>query len=451
MHSPRPSDARRAFDLVALVDYFVPEELLRSSDSRLRARVLVGSSTFLGLFSLIIMIVLALTRPLDAAFWVSAVDVVVVLALPVVQRLTRSNRIAGGLLTALLLFTFPFFLHQVGMYPAPVVLLFPLIPLIATYFVGVGLGLVSTLMIAAASLGVGLSLPTPLMAPFDEFRPTFLVVGTVTPLMCFMLAALQERNRQRNEQRFSEVNLALADARNLAEAADRRKTEFLQQVSHELRTPLNAIVGYSELLREQADEIPGAQVLGEDLDRIGAASKHLLALINGLLDINKIEAGGITLVLEEIELRALFDELRGTIAPLVEGGGNTLVMAIEPGAGRLRSDRQRLQQVLINLAGNACKFTERGTITIRASGDGTKVRVEVVDSGVGMDPERLGTIFDPFVQLGDLGARGRQGSGLGLAISKKLVEQLGGTIGVRSRPGEGSTFSLELPVAGPPA
>ncbi len=450
MHSPRPSDARRALDLVALVDYFVPEELMHSSDSRMRARVLVAASTFLGLFSLVIMVVRARTLPLDLAFWIAVVDVVVVLSLPVVQRLTRSNRIAGGLLTALLTFTFPFFLHRVGMYPAPVVFLFPLVPLIATYFVGIGLGLVSTLVLAVASLGVGLSLPTPLMEPFTAFRPTFIAIGTVTPLMCFLLAALQERNRQRNEQRLNEVNLALADARNLAESADRRKTEFLQHVSHELRTPLNAIVGYSELLREQADEIAGAQVLGEDLDRIGAASKHLLALINGLLDINKIEAGGITLAIEEIDLRALFDELRGTVAPLVEGGGNTLVMTIEPGAGRLRSDRQRLQQVLINLAGNACKFTERGTITIRASGEGAKLRIDVVDSGIGMDPERLGAIFDPFVQIGDPGGRGRQGSGLGLAISKKLVERLGGTIGVRSRPGEGSTFSVELPLAGPP-
>ncbi len=223
-------------------------------------------------------------------------------------------------------------------------------------------------------------------------------------------------------------------------------------MSHELRTPLNAIIGYSELLREEVEEIAGAQVLEQDLDKVGAASKHLLGLIDDLLDIAKIEAGGIGLALTPLDLRVVLAELRGTIAPLAERGDNQLVIAVEPAAAQLRSDHQRLQQVLINLVGNACKFTEHGSITIRAEAadERAEVRIEVIDSGVGMNPDQLGAIFEPFVQVDDSPARRRQGSGLGLAITKKLVELLGGTITVRSRPGQGSTFTVQLPREGPP-
>jgi signal transduction histidine kinase len=450
--SPHASVARRSRGLLAIVDHFVPEPLMRSSDLRMRARVLVGASFMLGLFGLVVVVVRALTLPLDLAFWVGVLDVVLVLPLAEVQRVTGSNRIAGGLLTAALTLTFPLMLYQVGLYPAPVVLLFPLVPLIATYFVGVTLGLVSTLMIASASLGLGLTLPVQLPPPYAPFLPTFIAVGTLSPIMCFLLAALHERNRERNETLLQETNAALAAARDLAESADRRKTEFLRHMSHELRTPLNAIVGYSELLREQAEEIAGAQVLEQDLDKVGAASKHLLALIDDLLDIAKIEAGGVSLALAPLDLGVLLAELRGTIAPLAERGDNRLVIAVEPAAAQLRSDHQRLQQVLINLVGNACKFTEHGSITIRAEAadERAEVCIEVIDSGVGMNPDQLGAIFEPFVQVDDSPARRRQGSGLGLAITKKLVELLGGAITVRSRPGQGSTFTVRLPREGPP-
>ena len=452
MDSPHASVARRSRGLLAIVDHFVPDPLMRSSELRMRARVLVGASFMLGVFGLVVVVVRALTLPLDLAFWVGVLDVVLVLPLAEVQRVTGSNRIAGGLLTAALTLTFPLMLYQVGVYPAPVVMLFPLVPLIATYFVGVTLGLVSTLMIASASLGLGLTLPVQLPPPYAPFLPTFIAVGTLSPIMSFLLAALHERNRERNETLLQETNAALTVARDLAESADRRKTEFLRHKSHELRTPLNAIVGYSELLREEVEEIAGAQVLEQDLDKVGAASKHLLGLIDDLLDIAKIEAGGISLALAPLDLRVVLAELHGTIAPLAERGDNRLVIAVEPAAAQLRSDHQRLQQVLINLVGNACKFTEHGSITIRAdaSDERAEVRIEVIDSGVGMHPDRLGAIFEPFVQVDDSPARRRQGSGLGLAITKKLVELLGGTITVRSRPGQGSTFTVQLPREGPP-
>ena len=452
MDSPHASVARRSRGLLAIVDHFVPEPLMRSSDLRMRARVLVGASFMLGLFGLLVVIVRAITLPLNLAYWISVLDVVLVLPLAEVQRVTGSNRIAGGLLTAALTLTFPLMLYQVGVYPAPVVLLFPLVPLIATYFVGVTLGLVSTLMIAGASLGLGLTLPVQLPPPYAPYLPTFIAVGTLSPIMSFLLAALHERNRERNETLLQETNAALTAARDLAESADRRKTEFLRHMSHELRTPLNAIIGYSELLREEVEEIAGAQVLEQDLDKVGAASKHLLGLIDDLLDIAKIEAGGIGLALTPLDLRVVLAELRGTIAPLAERGDNRLVIAVEPAAAQLRSDHQRLQQVLINLVGNACKFTEHGSITIRADAadERAEVRIEVIDSGVGMNPDQLGAIFEPFVQVDDSPARRRQGSGLGLAITKKLVELLGGTITVRSRPGQGSTFTVQLPREGPP-
>jgi signal transduction histidine kinase len=191
--------------------------------------------------------------------------------------------------------------------------------------------------------------------------------------------------------------------------------------------------------------------LAADATKISDTGNYLLGLINGLLDIAKIEAGAVDLTIEEIDVGALLEGLRDTIAPLAAAQGNRLDITTAA-LPAIHSDRQRILQILLNLVGNACKFTTDGTIAIRATltDDARRVRIEVADTGIGMTPEQLATIFDPFVQVDDSASRRRQGSGLGLAITRELIKALGGSVVAASVAGQGSTFTLEVPLAAPP-
>ena len=226
-------------------------------------------------------------------------------------------------------------------------------------------------------------------------------------------------------------------------------------MSHELRTPLNAMIGFSELIAEElrGGDLSGSDAvsLAADATKIGDAGNYLLGLINGLLDIAKIEAGTVDLTIEEIDVASLLEGLRDTIAPLAAAQGNRLRIAAAAALPAIRSDRQRILQIMLNLVGNACKFTTDGTITVGASltGDAQRVRIEVADTGVGMTPEQLTTIFEPFVQVDESASRRRQGSGLGLAITRELIKVLGGSVVATSVVGQGSTFTLEVPLAAP--
>jgi signal transduction histidine kinase len=215
-------------------------------------------------------------------------------------------------------------------------------------------------------------------------------------------------------------------------------------MSHELRTPLNAIIGYSELLQEEAAEL-GHTELTQDLQRIDAAGKHLLALINDVLDLSKIEAGKMQLYLETVDLRALVQEVVAVVAPLVEQQANVLSVRCAPDLGPVRVDAMKLRQSLVNLLGNACKFTERGTIELEASRARERVVVRVRDSGIGMTPEQVARLFEPFAQADATIAPTHHGSGLGLAISRTYCRLMGGDISVESAPGQGSSFTLWLP------
>ncbi len=234
-------------------------------------------------------------------------------------------------------------------------------------------------------------------------------------------------------------------SRQLAEASQ-HKSQFLANMSHELRTPLNAIIGVSEMLREDAEALKQDT---EPLDRVLGAGRHLLALINDILDLSKIEAGRMDLALSSFALTPLINDVIKTIEPLAAKDSNQVAVHCEAAIGVMQADQMRLRQALLNLLSNANKFTDHGTITIDARQGQENGRdwitLAVADTGIGMTPEQMGKLFQEFSQASSTTASKYGGTGLGLAISKRFCQMMGGDITVESEPGRGSTFTIRLP------
>ncbi len=244
------------------------------------------------------------------------------------------------------------------------------------------------------------------------------------------------------------AEMELAAARDAAEEANRAKSNFLANMSHELRTPLSAVIGYSEMMEEELEEA-GERGLLADLGKIKSNALHLLGLINDVLDLSKIEAGRMDVVVEDVDVAALGAEVAGTVEALVGRRNNRFVLRIAEGTGPLRSDGMKIRQCLLNLLGNASKFTEGGTITLAAERDGADVLFRVRDTGMGMTEEQLGRLFQRFSQADETTTRRFGGTGLGLALTRAFADLLGGTVAVESAFGEGTTFTLRLPAAAP--
>jgi PAS domain S-box-containing protein len=239
----------------------------------------------------------------------------------------------------------------------------------------------------------------------------------------------------------------LDKAREAAEIANRAKSQFLANMSHELRTPLNAILLYTELLRDEATD-RGLEDLLPDLKKIHGAAKHLLALINDVLDLSKIESGKLELVLETFDMPDMIRDVETTIQPLAQKNANRLVVHCPEDIGAMHADLTKVRQSLFNLLSNACKFTEGGTVRLEVARDETMEGwfiFRVADSGIGMTPEHVGKLFKPFSQVDPSATRRFGGTGLGLAITRHFCEAMGGDISVESRPGVGSTFTIRLP------
>ena len=270
--------------------------------------------------------------------------------------------------------------------------------------------------------------------------------------------AAKERIRESNEQleeanrtleaRVEDRTKLLAKAVMDAEEASKAKSTFLAKMSHELRTPLNAIIGYSEMLQEDAKD-EGNTGTAEDLDKVLNAARHLLGLINDVLDISKIEAGKMDLFLETFDLAKIVREVGATISPLIEKRSNALAIDCPDDIGSMHADATKLRQMLLNLLSNASKFTDHGTITLRltrlAGIGGDLIELAISDTGIGMTPEQLSRLFQAFSQADASTASKYGGTGLGLAISKQFAQMMQGDITVTSIAGQGSTFIIRLP------
>lgn len=241
-----------------------------------------------------------------------------------------------------------------------------------------------------------------------------------------------------------------------AEEASKAKSQFLANMSHELRTPLNAIIGYSEILREDVEE-RGESDLVPDLERINMAGRHLLQLINEVLDLSRIEAGRVELNVEQVELACVAAEIASTVRPSVEGNGNRLLLEIPDDVGSMHVDATKLKQILFNLLSNAAKFTEGGEVRLSLSrfwdesraGGREWVRFDVVDNGIGIDAQNLDKVFLAF-ERSEAGHGSRfDGTGLGLAICRHYAEMMGGAVSVESKIGSGSRFTVRLPAHSP--
>jgi signal transduction histidine kinase len=274
-----------------------------------------------------------------------------------------------------------------------------------------------------------------------KFNPAKNGLESLQERLASILAEIDAR-----DESLTEAIQALEQAKQDAEAANVAKSQFLANMSHELRTPLNAVIGYAEIIAEDL-ELDGLKQSAQDAHKIRNAAKHLLALINEILDLSKIEAGKTELSLVETNLDSLVHDVQSMTKTLADEKGNALIVEVAD-LGSAHVDDTKMRQCLFNLLSNACKFTQNGTVRLEGRREGDKLHFLVQDSGIGMSPAHLAKLFQPFVQADSSTTRRFGGTGLGLMITRELARLMGGDVTVTSIEGVGSTFMFTMNVGG---
>jgi len=450
--------------LIAVIDWFIPVELRINTANLWRARIFVISH-LLGPLSAVA-ILGYLYRALqvhDYVFWTICVLCGAFWLLPVGLKFSRT-------LTWLALFSFvdltfvsvfgSFFYGGVS---SPFLPWFLTALLIGFFYLGdrpllvVGIFAVH---LAGFSMAYVFNGAFPERVPLHELSTVGVISVLCATLYTSMMAIYyayvtlaQSALRQEIDKHLVTAT-RLRQAKHDAERANEAKAVFLAKMNHQLRTPLNAIIGYSEILLDDIE--PGANSGDEeDLKTINKAGRHLLALVSDVLYMPKIESDNIEIAVRSVDLDEFLDDVTATCRNLVSHNGNEFICEKSPGLGTIETDETRLRQILINLLGNAGKFTKNGKVTLRASrqtvGPLQQIVIAVEDTGIGIPPEAITNLFTDFNHASSVTSKSYEGSGLGLAVSSRLACLLSGDIQVESEPGRGSVFTLRLPAAAPPA
>jgi signal transduction histidine kinase len=442
------------------IDWFIPPAMLESDSDRMMARTFVMLHLAGPIMGHSVTFFLARTVAGETwQFWVTESMVVGFLAIPLLLRLSGSMRLPAMTSVQMLVGLSLFGSFSFGGISSPLLPWFLIAMVLGFFYLSESIKLVLTgialqlaVFIATRFIyGQFLSLLTPADL---QLANTFSVLAALTymtilslfyeTVMRISLSLEQETIDQRGE-------LALVrQAMEAAELASKRKSIFLAKMSHELRTPLNAVIGYTEMLRETFEERDDATRKMEDLQRIQTAGRHLLALVNNVLDLSSIEANRLELATEPVEISSMINEVVATATPLIRKRDNRMIVNIPEDLGTLELDPLKVRQCLLNLLSNAAKFTTKGTIMLtvlrHSTARGEHMTLEVTDNGIGMSPEGAQRIFDDFSQAENDTVSKFGGTGLGLALTKRFCKMMGGNISVRSERGLGTSFTIEIPL-----
>jgi signal transduction histidine kinase/CheY-like chemotaxis protein len=448
--------------LGSLIDWFTPDNVKNDTHAKKRVRMFLIShlcGPFLGAPIPIFLMIydpapfphVPLLAASIAAFW----------AFPFALKLLPSHYTSLALLSTVnLSFAILFGSYHYGGASSPFLMWFLVMPLLAFFYLGSS---TKTRVIIFAQIALGLAgfYAAFIMADsFPQHIPIEQMVGIgVISAFCaatyvFLMASYYSSVVDSQSELLKEIDRhqdtlkMLTVAKDEAERANGAKSDFLAKMSHELRTPLNAVLGYSEILLEDAElEGRGEQI--SDLQKISAAGKHLLAMVNDILDISKIEAGKMELNVETVDLDRLIDEVESTGRPLAAKNTNAFIVERGVELGKIGADATKLRQAIFNLLSNAAKFTQNGKITLSAKREVRNqadwVVISVTDTGVGISKDQQAQLFSNFSQANPSIAAKYGGTGLGLSLSQNLCRLMGGSITLESEPGKGSRFSINLP------
>ena len=442
------------------IDWFIPPEIRETESDRLMARTFVFLHLLGPIMGHSVTYFLSQT-PAGATwqFWVTEAMVLGFLTTPLMLRYWGSLRLAAmvsvQMLVGLSLFG-SFFFGGISSPLLPWFLIamvlgfFYLADAIKTTLAGIALQ-IACFFVARIALG---AFPTLLEPNTLQLANTFSILTALAymTMLCLYYETVMRislRLEQETIDQRGKLDL-LHEAMEAAELASKRKSIFLAKMSHELRTPLNAVIGYAEILRESFAEQPNATRKMQDLDRIHAAGRHLLALVNDVIDLSSIESNRLELSTEPVVVKSLIDEVISTASPLIRKRDNRMIVNMPEDLGTLQLDALKVRQSLLNLLSNAAKFTTKGTIMLtvmhKSSERGDRMLLEVTDNGIGMSAEGLKRIFEDFSQAENDTVNKFGGTGLGLALTKRFCEMMGGTISVRSERGFGTSFTIEIPM-----
>lgn len=447
----------------ALIDWFIPEAAKSERSELGLARNFVFTHLCGPLLAQSISLFLYLTDPHPGfACWTVIVSIWSFWLLPFMLKFTKNLQMTALVSCETLAFAALFGSFHYGGVSSPflpwliVALLLGFFYLSDKPLLVIGMFAGNLLVFMAAYFAVG---SFPQHVPVSALSTVgWISISSATIYMCWMAIyyasmMLMRSELQKEAERHRLTAVRLRQAMDMAEKANRQKSIFLAKMSHELRTPLNAVIGYSQMLLEDA-QVEGDENSAVDLEKIHSAGHHLLRLVNEVLDLSKIEAGKMELSVEDVDAVALFRDVAEGFRDAAAKTGNSLVIQLDPDLGAIRCDAKKVQQAVSQVLDNATKFTDNGLITVtaerRSAEPVDQILFKVKDTGIGIAPEVIPDLFENFSVADDSSASKYGGTGLGLALSLKLCQLMGGAISVESQLGEGSCFTITLPVV-PPA